>query len=186
MKSLRGCFLVATPNLKDPNFYRTVVLMVQHGEEGALGLILNRPTELDIAELADDLLVVCDFEQILSRETLATARLGGVNLHGSLLPAYRGRAPVNWAILHGETEAGVTLHYMDAKPDHGDVVGRRAVPIGRDDTWLDVTRKLAGAGRLLLREMVPRLAAGTAPREPQDHAAARYFGGRSADRGEGG
>ena len=55
MKSLRGCFLVAAPNLKDPNFYRTVILMVQHGEEGALGLVLNRPTELDVAELADDL-----------------------------------------------------------------------------------------------------------------------------------
>jgi methionyl-tRNA formyltransferase len=145
----------------------------------------NAPDVVEtLAKARPDLLFSFYFRKLLRPPILELPRLGALNLHGSLLPHYRGRAPVNWAILHGETETGVTLHYMDAKPDHGDVVGRRAVAIERDDTALSVTRKLAEAGRLLLREMVPRLAEGTAPREPQDHAAAHYFGGRTAADGE--
>ncbi len=151
-------------------------------------LVPDDPNAPDVVETLTkarpDLLFSFYFRKLLRPPILELPRLGALNLHGSLLPHYRGRAPVNWAILHGESETGVTLHYMDAKPDHGDVVGRRAVAIERDDTALSVTRKLAAAGRVLLREMVPRLAAGTAPREPQDHVAARYFGGRSAADGE--
>lgn len=145
----------------------------------------NAPEVVEaLAKTEPDLLFSFYFRKLLRQPILELPRLGALNLHGSLLPDYRGRSPVNWAILHGETETGVTLHYMDAKPDHGDVVARRAVPIGRDDTALSVTRKLAAAGRVLLRETVPRLADGSAPREPQDHAAARYFGGRTPADGE--
>ena len=124
------------------------------------------------------------FRQMLSPRVLALAPRGALNLHGSLLPRYRGRSPVNWALLHGETETGVTLHYMDEKPDHGDIVGQRAVAIERADTALTLTRKLARAGSELLREVVPALFAGTAPRRPQDHARSSYFGGRRPEDGE--
>ena len=124
------------------------------------------------------------FRQMLSPRVLALAQRGALNLHGSLLPRYRGRSPVNWALLHGETETGVTLHYMDEKPDHGDIVGQRAVAIERADTALTLTRKLALAGGELLRKVVPALFAGTAPRRPQDHARASYFGARRPEDGE--
>jgi methionyl-tRNA formyltransferase len=124
------------------------------------------------------------FRQMLSPRVLALAPRGALNLHGSLLPRYRGRSPVNWALLHGETETGVTLHYMDEKPDHGDIVGQRAVAIERADTALTLTRKLARAGGELLREVVPALFAGSAPRRPQDHARSSYFGGRRPEDGE--
>ena len=124
------------------------------------------------------------FRQMLSPRVLGLAPRGALNLHGSLLPRYRGRSPVNWALLHGETETGVTLHYMDEKPDHGDIVGQRAVAIERADTALTLTRKLARAGSELLREVVPALFAGTAPRRPQDHTRSSYFGGRRPEDGE--
>ena len=96
---------------------------------------------------------------------------GALNLHGSLLPRYRGRCPVNWVLIHGERETGVTLHYMVAKPDAGDIVAQRRVPIADDDTALTLYRKLTAAAAALLRETYPALCAGTAPRLPQDHRA---------------
>jgi UDP-4-amino-4-deoxy-L-arabinose formyltransferase/UDP-glucuronic acid dehydrogenase (UDP-4-keto-hexauronic acid decarboxylating) len=91
---------------------------------------------------------------------------------------------VNWVLVRGETRTGVTLHYMDEKPDHGPIVAQRPVAIERDDTALLLTRKLAAAGRELLREAVPLLAEGRAPRIPQDHSQASYFGGRTPADGE--
>jgi methionyl-tRNA formyltransferase len=125
-----------------------------------------------------DLLFSFYFRQMMRRQVLELPARGALNLHGSLLPAYRGRAPVNWVLVHGETETGVTLHYMDEKPDHGEIVAQRRVAIGRDDTALVLTRKLAAAGRDVLRETLPLLAAGRAPRIVQDHARSSYFGGR--------
>jgi methionyl-tRNA formyltransferase len=121
--------------------------------------------------------------EILGAELLALPSRGALNLHGSLLPRYRGRCPVNWVLVHGERETGVTLHYMEAKPDRGDIVAQRAVPIADDDTALTLNRKLGDAARLLLRETYPLLVAGTAPRRPQDHAGASYFGGRRPEDG---
>ncbi|MBU6282965.1 formyltransferase [bacterium] len=139
----------------------------------------NAPEVVEaIAAARPDLLFSFYFRQMMKRSLLATARHGALNLHGSLLPAYRGRAPVNWVLVNGETETGVTLHYMDEKPDHGDVVARRRVAIDRDDTALTLTRKLAAAGRETMREALPLLESGRAPREPQDHARSSYFGGR--------
>ena len=136
-----------------------------------------------IADAHPEFLFSFYFRQMLKRPLLEVAPRGALNLHGSLLPRYRGRCPVNWVLIEGERETGVTLHYMDEKPDHGDVVARRAVAITHDDTALSLTRKLALAARDLLRDAVPRLAAGTARRIPQDHASASYFGGRRPEDG---
>jgi len=136
-----------------------------------------------IAGLAPDFLFSFYFREIVGPEVLGLARRGALNLHGSLLPRYRGRCPVNWVLINGERETGVTLHYMEAKPDRGDIVAQRAVPIADDDTALSLNRKLGEAARALLRATYPLLAAGTAPRIPQDHARATCFGGRRPEDG---
>ena len=105
----------------------------------------------EIAHVAPDVIFSFYFREVLTPTVLALARRGALNLHGSLLPRYRGRCPVNWVLVHGETETGVTLHHMDAKPDRGDIVAQRAVPIADDDTALTLNRKLGDAARALLR-----------------------------------
>ncbi|MDX2166246.1 MAG: formyltransferase [Deltaproteobacteria bacterium] len=119
------------------------------------------------------------YRRMLAPAVLDTATRGALNLHGSLLPKYRGRSPTNWVLVNGERETGVTLHYMVAKPDAGDIVAQRRVPIDDADTALTLYRKQAGAAEALLRETLPRLAAGTAPRLPNDLTAGSYFGGRT-------
>ncbi len=114
---------------------------------------------------------------------LEMARQGALNLHGSLLPRYRGRAPVNWAVLAGETETGASLHYMAAKPDAGDLVGQEAVPILPNDTAGEVMNKVAVAGECLLWRLAPQLAAGTAPRRSLDLRAGNYCGRRRPEDG---
>ncbi|HCB14719.1 MAG TPA: formyltransferase, partial [Gammaproteobacteria bacterium] len=113
-----------------------------------------------IKELAPDFLFSFYYRRMLSPELLAIARRGAFNLHGSLLPKYRGRAPVNWAILHGETETGATLHYMTAKPDAGDIVGQTAVPILPDDMAREVFDKVTLAAELTLHRVLPALVNG--------------------------
>jgi methionyl-tRNA formyltransferase len=114
---------------------------------------------------------------------LALPRRGALNMHGSLLPKYRGRAPVNWAVLHGERHTGATLHYMTDKPDAGDIVAQQGVPILPDDTAADVLRKVAVAAEIALDAALPALIAGTAPRIAQDLTRGSYFGGRTPDDG---
>jgi methionyl-tRNA formyltransferase len=137
-----------------------------------------------IAAVRPELLFSFYFRNMISQRVLDLPTAGALNMHGSLLPKYRGRAPVNWVLVHGEEETGVTLHYMDAKPDHGDVVAQHRVPITRDDTALTLTRKIAAAARDVLRESYPLLLAGTAPRVPQTHGSSSYFGGRKPADGE--
>jgi len=120
------------------------------------------------------------YRSMLGDALLSLPGRGAYNLHGSLLPKYRGRVPVNWAVLHGESETGATLHAMAAKPDAGDIVGQQAVPILPDDTAVEVFRKVAVAAELVLHRWLPALIAGTAPHREQDLAAGSYFGGRSA------
>jgi methionyl-tRNA formyltransferase len=103
-------------------------------------------------------------------------------MHGSLLPKYRGRAPVNWAVLKGETQTGATLHAMVAKPDAGGIVDQEAVPIGEDDLAADVMRKVADAAERVLRRSLHSLIAGTV-RLTQDLARGSYFGGRKPEDG---
>jgi len=132
---------------------------------------------------APDLLFSFYYRRMLGTELLALPRRGAYNLHGSLLPKYRGRAPVNWAILHGERETGATLHEMVAKPDAGRIVDRERVPILPNDTAREVLGKVALAGEIVLERSLPALAAGTATLTPQDLAAGNYFGGRRPEDG---
>lgn len=119
------------------------------------------------------------YRRLLPAAVLQTARRGAFNLHGSLLPKYRGRCPVNWVLIHGERETGVTLHYMVAKADAGDIVAQRRVPIAEDDDAHTLYGKLTRAAAELMRATYPQLVAGTAPRVAQDHSQASYFGGRT-------
>ena len=133
-----------------------------------------------VAAARPDFLFSFYYRKMLKAPLLAVAPRGALNMHGSLLPRYRGRAPVNWAVLHGERETGATLHYMTEKPDNGDIVGATAVPILPDDTAQEVFEKVTVVAELTLDRVLPALVAGTAPRRPQDLTQGRYFGGRSA------
>ncbi|OGQ49870.1 MAG: hypothetical protein A2W66_10220 [Deltaproteobacteria bacterium RIFCSPLOWO2_02_56_12] len=145
----------------------------------------NTPGFIDlIRKLAPDLILSFYYRRILSRELLAIPRLGGINLHGSLLPKYRGRSPVNWVLVNGESETGVTLHYMVEKADAGDIIAQRRVLIDREDTALSLFRKMTVAAAKLLKETYPLIKAGTAPRTPQDSQSASTFGGRRPEDGK--
>jgi methionyl-tRNA formyltransferase len=133
--------------------------------------------------LQPDFLFSCYYRHMLKQPVLDLPRLGALNLHGSLLPRYRGRCPVNWVLVHGETETGLTLHYMVAKADQGDIVGVRSIPISFEDTALTLFAKMTAAAPELIRECYPLLRAGTAPRLTQDHAQASYYGGRTPQDG---
>jgi methionyl-tRNA formyltransferase len=132
-----------------------------------------------IRRLRPDLVFSLYYRRLLSPAILAIPTLGAINLHGSLLPKYRGRAPLNWVLVHGETSTGVTLHYMDTRADHGDIIAQRVVPIGVEDTALSLSRRLTAAARSLLAETYPLILAGRAPGVPQDDAVATTFGRRT-------
>lgn len=149
------------------------------------GIPVIAPTDVNtasvtsrIAGLKPDFLFSFYYRQMLKPALLTVPSWGALNMHGSLLPKYRGRAPVNWAVLHGERETGATLHYMTDKPDNGDIVAQRAVPILPDDTAREVFDKVTVAAELALDGVMPALLTGAAPRAPQDSAHASYFGGR--------
>jgi methionyl-tRNA formyltransferase len=133
-----------------------------------------------IRALRPDFLFSFYYRAMLGAELLSLPTRGAFNMHGSLLPKYRGRVPVNWAVLHGEQETGATLHAMVAKPDAGDIVDRQAVPILPDDTAVEVFRKVTVAAEVALHRCLPALIAGTARLTPQNLAAGSYFGRRSA------
>jgi methionyl-tRNA formyltransferase len=143
---------------------------------------------------ADDVLAECQaarpdflfsfyYRQMLGAPLLAVPALGAYNLHGSLLPRYRGRAPVNWAVLHGERETGATLHAMHVKPDFGAIVDQCAVPILGDDTAREVFDKVTLAAEIVVARSVPKLVDGSAVLTPQVHIAGQYFGGRKPEDG---
>lgn len=123
------------------------------------------------------------YRNLLPPELIALAPLGAYNLHGSLLPKYRGRAPVNWMLANDEHEAGATLHHMVARADAGDIVAQRAVEITDDDTALTLYRKIVPLGAELIREYHPLIVTGIAPRRAQDLAQGSYFGRRTPDDG---
>jgi methionyl-tRNA formyltransferase len=137
-----------------------------------------------IARLQPDLILSFYYRRLLCPALLALPRLGAINLHGSLLPKYRGRAPVNWVLVNGETHTGVTLHHMIAQADAGDIIAQREVPIAFEDTALTLFEKVAEAAVELFRDTFPLIKAGMAPRLPQDSQQATYFGGRTPDDGK--
>ena len=136
-----------------------------------------------IRELRPDLIFSFSYRTVIPVSILELAPLGAFNLHGALLPRYRGRACVNWAVLRGETQTGVTLHHMVARVDEGRVVDQEAVSIGPDDTAYDVFKKMIPAARTALRRSLPSILEGTAHGWEQDESLATYFGRRRPEDG---
>lgn len=134
-----------------------------------------------VAAARPDLMFSFYYRHMLPAALLALAP--AFNMHGSLLPQYRGRAPVNWAVLHGATVTGATLHEMTVKPDAGAIVAQTAVPILPDDTAFEVFGKVTVAAELCLWGVLPALLEGRAPRLPNDLSQGGYFGGRKPEDG---
>ncbi|MFO0876285.1 MAG: methionyl-tRNA formyltransferase [Gemmataceae bacterium] len=134
---------------------------------------INTPEGVaQLRELAPDLIAVAAYGQILKPEVFGAAPLGCINVHASLLPRYRGAAPIHWAIYHGETQTGITIFRIGKGVDTGEILAQEALAIGPDETSGDVEARLAPLGARLLAQVVEQLAAGTAHAIPQDHSLA--------------
>lgn len=140
---------------------------------------INTPENIALlSEIAPGFIFSFYYRNMIGQAVLDIPRNGALNLHGSLLPRYRGRVPVNWAIINGESETGATLHYMVEKPDAGDMVDQEKVPILFTDTALDLFNKVTDAAVKVIGRSWPLLLAGTDRRIPLDLATGSYFGGR--------
>ena len=143
-----------------------------------LGLPIESPDKaratefvLKIEELNADALIVASYGQILSQALLETAKHGGINLHGSILPKYRGAAPIQRAILEGETETGVSLMQMDKGMDSGDIVAIDTTPIDPIETYGELQTRLAKIAAEMIRKWLPEIGTGNYPRTKQNHDA---------------
>ena len=173
--------LYTYPQAADEAWFEAPAVLAQaHGIPVRMEPSFNADSVFEaIQEAAPDLLLSFYFREMIQARFLEIPRLGAYNLHGSLLPSYRGRAPINWVLVNGEPETGVTLHAMTPKPDDGDILAQTPIPIDWDDTALSLTLKAAQAGRALVREPLPRIIAGNAPRIVQKQLGpSSYFGGR--------
>ena len=172
-------------NLKETIWFDSVVeLAGLHGIPVITPDNPNTPEVIaQIRALQPDFFFSFYYREMLKRALLEIPKRGALNMHGSLLPKYRGRVPVNWAIIHGETETGSTLHYMTEKPDNGDIVAQQAVPILPNDTALQVFQKVTVAAEIALNACLPDLLAGWAKAVKQDLNKGAYFGGRKAEDG---
>lgn len=172
-------------DLHENRWYKTPAeAAAQHGIPVEYAEDLGREGVAALAErTAPDLVLSVFYRDMLPARVLAAARLAALNLHPSLLPAYRGRAPINWVLVRGERETGVTLHHMVARADAGDVVAQRAIPIAPRETALSLYMKVEEAGVELLRAALPLVAAGRAPRLPQDESRASVVGRRRPEDG---
>ena len=137
----------------------------------------------ELQAITPDYLFSFYYRFMLPTEVLTTARIAALNMHGSLLPKYRGRAPVNWAVLHGETKTGATLHVMETKPDAGDIVGQETVDIEIHETGKEVFDKVSQAAKQVMEKVLPQLMQGNIPRRPNRLAEGSYFGGRKPEDG---
>ncbi|MFS2200527.1 bifunctional UDP-4-amino-4-deoxy-L-arabinose formyltransferase/UDP-glucuronic acid oxidase ArnA [Pseudomonas sp. Pseusp3] len=166
---------------KENAFYGSVAqLCARHGIAVHAPEDANHPLWIErIAKLDPDYIFSFYYRNLLSETLLATARKGAFNLHGSLLPRYRGRAPANWVLVNGETETGVTLHRMVKRADAGAIVAQQKVAIERSDTALSLHGKLRLAASDLLRDTLPALLQGKAGETPQDESKATVFGRRT-------
>jgi methionyl-tRNA formyltransferase len=165
-------------------FPSVAALARERGVPVRLGENLSAEPEASfLASLKPDLILSFYYRNLIPGAVLRAPRLGAFNMHGSLLPRYRGRAPVNWSVLKGETESGATLHVMVEKADAGDIVDQQAVPIGPDDTAMDVQARVTQAAVAVLARQIDALKAGTAPRRAQDPSQATYFGRRTPEEG---
>jgi len=179
---------VVVTHADDPDetrWYGSVAELARN--RGIEPLILEDPRDPaaleKISAAKPDLLFSFYYRGILPDALLALPRLGAFNMHGSLLPKFRGRAPVNWAVLKGETVTGATLHAMTAKPDAGDIVDQEKVSIGPDDTAGEVQSRVTAAAVKILERRLEELEKGTAPSRPQDESQATTFGRRRPEDG---
>jgi len=156
-------------------------------EQGIRWITPADPKSAELAEevraIAPDFIFSFYYRHMLPVDLLALAKRGAYNLHGSLLPKYRGRVPVNWAVLHGESETGATLHEMAAKPDAGAIIAQTMVPILPDDTAFEVFGKLTVACEQTLWTALPGLISGNFEPLPNDLSKGSYFGGRKPEDG---
>ncbi len=165
-------------------WWRSCAAMAEHR-----GIPVYAPEAIDsvwierIAALKPAVIYSFSYRKLLPDKVLSAASLAALNLHPSLLPKYRGRAPVNWVLVNGERETGVTLHHMVARADAGDIVAQRAVAIEDSDTALTLYHKLVPIGAALVREYHPLVVAGRAPRHPQDLSQGNYCGRRRPEDG---
>ena len=156
----------------------------------AHGIPTITPDDANIREVIDQVVSVSPdflfsfyYRQMLGPEILSIPKRGAFNMHGSLLPKYRGRVPINWAIIKGETETGATLHEMIAKPDAGRIVAQQAVAIGPDETAVEVFHKVTDAAAALLAHSLQGLIDGSAELIDQDLKSGSYYGGRKPEDG---
>ena len=162
----RGMKLAPSP-VKELALERGIAVYQPAGVRGEDALELMR-------SLAPDVLAVVAYGKLLPDALLAVPRLGAVNVHGSLLPRYRGAAPIQWAVLNGDRETGVTTMYLAHDMDAGDVIYQERTPVGEFETAGELFDRLAGMGAQLLVRTLRDIAAGTAPRTPQEHEKATY------------
>ena len=146
---------------------------------------INHPLWIQrIKNMDPDIIFSFYYRNMVKPAILDIPTNGCLNLHGSLLPKYRGRCPVNWALINGEKQTGVTLHYMTPRPDDGDIVSQKKIAISDDDTAKTLHEKLTKISADMLDEILPQIKGGTPPRRPQDHSKATYYGGRRPRDGE--
>jgi methionyl-tRNA formyltransferase len=136
-----------------------------------------------IAQMRPELILSAYYRNMISTKVLGLAPLGAFNMHGSLLPRYRGRAPINWAVLNGEPRIGMTLHRMVREPDAGNIVDQEGVDIGPRDTAEQAFRKVLPCARRVLGRQIDALLSGSASEKPQDSSQATYFGARKPEDG---
>jgi methionyl-tRNA formyltransferase len=172
---------------KEEIYFRTPFALARKHD-----ILVRTPTASDlstpwfvnwVSSLKPEVLFSFYYRYMIPETILSIPPQGAMNMHGSLLPKYRGRCPANWVILKGETETGVTLHYMVRKPDAGDILGQKRIAITGEDTAKTLMEKINVAGVALFRELLPKILEGKAPRIPQDDARASYFGGRKPEDG---
>ncbi|MGH9443378.1 MAG: formyltransferase [Thermoanaerobaculia bacterium] len=184
-ENVAGCYSYSDPS--PPAAWPPSVLRLcrERGVPSLADVDWKDPREIHRAgELRPDLILSFYYRELLPGEVLRLPRLGSFNIHGALLPKYRGRAPVNWAVLEGETETGATLHHMTERADAGDIVDSESVPIGPDETAIEIQKKVVAAAVKVLARQLPALKSGTAPRRPQNPALASIRGRRTAEDGK--
>ena len=165
-------------------FDSVAALAEQHGIAVITPDDPNTPEVIaQVQAVQPDFLFSFYYRNMLGAPLLATPKRGAYNMHGSLLPKYRGRVPINWAIIHGETETGATLHAMTVKPDNGAIVAQETIPIAINDTAEEVFTNVTGAAEHALDKVLPALIAGRARHTAQDLTQGGYFKGRKPEDG---
>ncbi len=186
----KACFKIQavfthTDDPKENHFFSSVACL---GAE--MGLPVFAPENVNhllwieyIKKMQPDIIFSFYYRHILSQDLLALAPKGSFNLHGSLLPKYRGRVPINWALFHGESETGITLHKMIAKADAGDIIAQKKICIDATDTALMLHKKIRQAAEQLLADILPLIKIGDYSATPQNDSQASYFSHRRAEDG---